>query len=129
MPKATPAAKISTISGSATTHASLSRPSAFQLSVIFACSAFMSAKVLLCAIPKPPECHSQCGRNRPVGPQDERTGLFNRYRVQTENLTGSRPRLRLVIQRGENPLLQNGSKVRFYFAKHQARTRGLNIED
>src|SRR5882724_7172553 len=40
-------------------HASLVRPSAFQLAVILACSAFISAKLLLCAIPKPPAHHSQ----------------------------------------------------------------------
>src|SRR6266850_7463799 len=59
MPKTTPAEKISTISGSAMAHASLVRPSAFQLAVILACSAFISAKLLLCAIPKPPAHHSQ----------------------------------------------------------------------
>src|SRR6266850_2115735 len=60
MPKTTPAEKISTISGSAMAHASLVRPSAFQLAVILACSAFISAKLLLCAIPKPPVHRSQC---------------------------------------------------------------------
>src|SRR3974377_988650 len=49
-PKEPPAEKISTISGSATTQASLSRPSALQLWVSRACSAFISAKLLLCAI-------------------------------------------------------------------------------
>src|SRR5882672_12611792 len=66
MPKATPAEKISTISGSTTAHASLVRPSAFQLAVIRACSAFISAKLLLCAIPKPPAYHSLRERNRPA---------------------------------------------------------------
>src|SRR6266850_1553242 len=66
MPKTTPAEKISTISGSAMAHASLVRPSAFQLAVILACSAFISAKLLLCAIPKPPAYRSLYERNRPA---------------------------------------------------------------
>src|SRR5580765_4856406 len=78
MPKAIPAEKISTISGSATTHASLCRPSAFQLSVIFACSAFIAAKLLLCAILKPPTYHPQCGRNRAQAPGEERSSLLKR---------------------------------------------------
>jgi hypothetical protein len=35
----------------------------------------------------------------------------------------------MVIERGENPLLQNGSKVRLYFSKHQTHARGLDIKD
>jgi len=44
-------------------------------------------------------------------------------------LTRSLPGGRLVIQRAENPLLQNSSKVRLYFEKHQTHARGLDIED
>jgi len=39
------------------------------------------------------------------------------------------PRSRFVIERGENPLLQNVSKVRLYFAKYQPDARGMEIED
>jgi hypothetical protein len=71
--------KISTISGSATAHASLMRPAAFQLSVILACSAFIAAKLFLCAIVKPPVYQLQCGRNRPARPSYKRASLFNQY--------------------------------------------------
>src|ERR1700722_6887150 len=35
----------------------------------------------------------------------------------------------LLIHCGQNPFLQNDSKLGFYFAKHQAHARGLDIED
>jgi hypothetical protein len=35
------------------------------------CSAFISAKLFLCAIPKPPGHQRKCGRNGPVGPQEK----------------------------------------------------------
>src|SRR5580704_12017286 len=96
-PNTTPAVKISTISGSATAHASLVRPSAFQLWVILACSAFISAKLLLCAIPRPPMYQSQCGVNRPARPSYERASLFNQYRTQ-EHWTLDCPVTRLYVQ-------------------------------
>jgi len=43
--------------------------------------------------------------------------------------TRSWVRLGLLIQGGENPLLQDGSKVGFDFAKYQTHARGLDIED
>jgi hypothetical protein len=55
-------------------------------------------------------------------------------RILTDGLpiTGLRPSLQrtgLAIQRSQNPFLQNFSKVRFYFAKHEAHPRGLAIEN
>jgi hypothetical protein len=44
-------------------------------------------------------------------------------------LIGYWPLGKLVIERGENPLLQNGSKVRLYVLKDPTHTHGLNIED
>src|SRR5208282_3040494 len=98
MPKATPAEKISTISGSAITHASLRRPSAFQLSVIFACSVLNSEKLRLSVISKPPEPYSQFGRNRTARPPRERARLFNQYRVQQSHDTRlANPRTDLAV--------------------------------
>lgn len=56
---------------------------------------------------------------------------LDRHRAQRVGtaLAGRWPRIGLFIQRGENPLLQNGSKVRFHFAKHQTQARGLDIQD
>lgn len=50
-------------------------------------------------------------------------------RCRVKRLAGSWARILLGIQRGENPLLQNGSKLRLYCAKHQTYARGLDIQD
>jgi hypothetical protein len=50
------------------------------------------------------------------------------FTVQSR-LTGTVLRIKLVVQRLENPLLQNVSKVRPYFAKDETHARRLDIED
>jgi hypothetical protein len=52
-----------------------------------------------------------------------------RDRMAHPRLTGSWPRAKLVIQCGENPLLQNSSKVGLQVLKYQTDAQGANIED
>jgi hypothetical protein len=50
-------------------------------------------------------------------------------RCLAAQLSRGLPGARLVIERGKNPLLQNVSKVRLYFAKYQPHARRFYIED
>lgn len=50
-------------------------------------------------------------------------------RVGHSRARASLPGARLAIQRAENPLLQDSSKVRLYIAKHQTHARGLDVEN